>query len=241
MFGFPALEAVILNKAMSLIVVATALLFRVGTVPLSAIAAHWGIILNLLAGSLLGAGWATLIKSETLYKVIAALLVLIAAALLVEHDAAWAVYPLITGSAQIGAGVLAGFVIGVAAASRGIAGGELFIPTLLLFGADIKLAESLSLAVSLPTMLVGFARYSRDQSFTVLSRNRMFAVVMAGGSIIGSFVGGQMLGLVPSVILLPLLAFILVVSAIKSGGTLCELRYREQHRRFRQNFAMSSK
>jgi hypothetical protein len=40
------------------------------------------------------------------------------------------------------------------------------IPTLLLlFGADIKLAGSLSLAVSLPTMLIGFARYSRDQSF----------------------------------------------------------------------------
>ena len=33
-----------------------------------------------------------------------------------------------------------------------------------LFGADIKLAGSLSLAVSLPTMIVGFARYSRDQA-----------------------------------------------------------------------------
>ena len=47
----------------------------------------------------------------------------------------------------------------------GVAGGEFLIPTLaLLFGADIKLAGSLSLAVSLPTMLVGLARYSRDQS-----------------------------------------------------------------------------
>jgi hypothetical protein len=35
----------------------------------------------------------------------------------------------------------------------------LLIPTLvLLFGAEIKLAGSLSLAISLPTMLVGFAR-----------------------------------------------------------------------------------
>ncbi len=213
LFGFPALEAVILNKAMSLIVVATALPFRTGTVPFSAIATHWGIIANLLAGSLLGAwfgaGWATRLKSETLYKVIAAMLVLIAIALLVGHDAAGVGHPLVTGSTQISAGVLAGFVIGVVAALLGVAGGELLIPTLLLlFGADIKLAGSLSLAVSLPTMLVGFARYSRDQSFTVLSRNRMFAVVMVAGSIIGSFVGGQILGLVPSVILLPLLAVI---------------------------------
>jgi len=56
----------------------------------------------------------------------------------------------------------------------------LLIPTLvLLFGADIKLAGSLSLAVSLPTMLVGFARYSRDRSFAVLGKNRGFVLVMA--------------------------------------------------------------
>jgi hypothetical protein len=38
-------------------------------------------------------------------------------------------------------------------------------PTATTFGAAIKLAGSLSLAVSLPTMLVGFAHYSRDRSF----------------------------------------------------------------------------
>ena len=54
LFGFAALEAVILNKATSLIVVATALPFRAGTVPLDQVLARWPIILNLLAGSLLG-------------------------------------------------------------------------------------------------------------------------------------------------------------------------------------------
>jgi uncharacterized membrane protein YfcA len=86
---------------------------------------------------------------------------------------------------------------------------------ILLFGVDIKLAGSLSLAVSLPTMLVGFARYSRDRSFVVLGENLKFVLVMAAGSIVGSFIGGQLLGLVPSAVLLPLLAAILVLSAIK--------------------------
>src|ERR671912_157734 len=54
-FRFAALEAVILNKALSLVVVASALPFRAGTVPFGSIAAHWPIVLNLLAGSLLGA------------------------------------------------------------------------------------------------------------------------------------------------------------------------------------------
>ena len=43
-------------------------------------------------------------------------------------------------------------------------------------------------------MIVGFARYSRDRSFVVLRENLRFVVVMAVGSIVGSFVGGQLLG-----------------------------------------------
>lgn len=218
-FRFAALHAVILNKAMSLVVVASALPLRAAAVPFSALAAHWPIIVNLLAGSLLGAwfgaGWATRLASHTLYRVIAVLLVLIAVVLMLGHDTA-ASGALLTGVAQIATGLVVGFAIGVVAALLGVAGGELLIPTLvLLFGADIKLAGSLSLAVSLPTMLVGFARYSRDRSFVVLGDNRSFVLVMAAGSIIGSFIGGRLLGLIPSAILLPLLAVILVVSAFK--------------------------
>ncbi|RJT38593.1 sulfite exporter TauE/SafE family protein [Mesorhizobium waimense] len=218
-FNFAALEAVILNKAMSLVVVATALPFRAQTVPFADVAAHWPVILNLLAGSLLGAwfgaGWATRLKSETLYKVIALLLVVIAVVLLFGHDATTS-QVLVTGTAQLVAGIIAGFIIGIVASLLGVAGGELLIPTLvLLFGADIKLAGSLSLAVSLPTMLVGFTRYSRDQSFSVIGRNKKFLLIMAAGSIIGTFIGGQLLGLVPSYALLPALALILVISAVK--------------------------
>lgn len=219
LFRFAALEAVILNKAVSLVVVATALVFRTETVPVDAILAHWSIVLNLLGGSLLGAwlgaGWATRIATESLYKVIAALLVVIAAALVFGHDAT-AGEPLLSGIGQALAGLAAGFVIGVVASLLGVAGGELLIPTLvLLFGADIKLAGSLSLAISLPTMLVGFTRYSQDRSFSVLSRNRAFLVVMAAGSILGAWIGGRLLGIAPGEILLPMLAAILLVSAVK--------------------------
>ncbi|MBY2950485.1 sulfite exporter TauE/SafE family protein [Rhizobium leguminosarum] len=219
MFGFPGIEAVILNKAMSLVVVATALPFRAAAVPWDQVLTHWPIIANLLAGSLLGAwfgaGWATRLRSETLYRVIAIMLVAIAGVLILGHEAGTG-QPLVTGALQIVAGVIAGFIIGIVAALLGVAGGELLIPTLvLLFGADIKLAGSLSLAVSLPTMLVGFARYSQDQSFSTIRRNAAFAALMAAGSIIGTFIGGRLLGIVPSYVLLPLLAIILLLSAIK--------------------------
>ena len=153
--------------------------------------------------------------SQTLYRVIAGLLVSIGVVLVLGHDTTTSA-ALLTGAAQAAAGVIAGFAIGIVAALLGVAGGELLIPTLvLLFGADIKLAGSLSLAVSLPTMIVGFARYSRDRSFAVLAQNRSFVLVMAAGSITGSFVGGRLLGLVPSGLLLPLLSVILILSAAK--------------------------
>lgn len=219
-FRFAALEAVILNKAMSLIVVAAALLFRTRAISVETVASHWDIILNLLAGSLvgawLGAGWATRLRTEVLYRVIAVLLVLIAGALLFGHDAASLGNPAFTGSVQLAAGVLAGLGIGIVAAVMGVAGGELLIPTLvLLFGLDVKLAGSLSLAVSLPTMIVGFARYSQDSSFAVLGKNRQFVGIMAIGSVAGALLGGFLLGIVPSAILLPALAAILLLSAIK--------------------------
>jgi uncharacterized membrane protein YfcA len=64
-------------------------------------------------------------------------------------------------------------------------------------------------------MLAGFTRYSRDQSFSVIKTNATFLLVMAAGSIVGTFIGGRLLGLVPNGVLLPLLAAILLISAIK--------------------------
>ncbi|HGN2118219.1 TPA: TSUP family transporter [Pseudomonas aeruginosa] len=90
LFRFHALEAVILNKAISLMVVAAALPIRSFSVPLNEVLAWWPAILNLLAGSLIGAwigaGWATRLQSHHLYRVIAVLLLLIALILVFGDD-----------------------------------------------------------------------------------------------------------------------------------------------------------
>ncbi|MFF6833255.1 sulfite exporter TauE/SafE family protein [Streptomyces sp. NPDC012438] len=219
LFGFAALSAVILNKAMSLVVVLVALPARLAAVPAADIAARWPVAVNLLAGSLLGAwvgaSWAVRMRTATLYKVLAALMVLMAGALVVTHTTTFATLDLPVW-AQVPAGVAAGFGIGVVAAIMGVAGGELLIPTIvLLFGEDIKTAGSLSLLVSLPTMLVAFARYSRDGSFAVLGANLRFTAIMAAGSVAGAVLGGLLLGVFPDLVLIPLLAVVLLVSAVK--------------------------
>jgi uncharacterized membrane protein YfcA len=163
LFQFRGLEAIILNKATSLVVVATALPFRANTVPFAEIGEHWSTIANLLAGSLIGAWvgaeWATRLKSEILYRFIAVLLVIIAAVLLFAHDTVGGAPPF-GGWMLIVAGIVSGFVIGVVASLLGVAGGEFLIPTLvLLFGADRRTAHGheamLGLAAQPPRSCTG--------------------------------------------------------------------------------------
>ncbi|MGP4103850.1 sulfite exporter TauE/SafE family protein [Nonomuraea sp. KM90] len=219
LFGFAALAAVIVNKAMSLVVVVAALPARLAAVPLAELGAHWTVAVNLLAGSLLGAwagaSWAVRMRTATLYRVLAGLLVLMAAALVLTHVTVLGAMAL-PGPVRAVAGIAAGFGIGVVAAIMGVAGGELLIPTIvLLYAVEIKVAGSLSLLVSLPTMLVAFARYSRDRSFAVLGANLRFTAIMAAGSVAGALLGGLLLGVLPDAVLIPGLAAILLVSAVK--------------------------
>ena len=219
-FGFVALEAVILNKAISLVVVLSALAFRSSAVPFGDVLAQWPIVVNLLAGSLagawVGADLAARVSTASLYRMIAVLLVLIALVLAFGHDPAGRAAPIAQGMVLLALGVVAGFAIGVVASLLGVAGGEFLIPTLvLLFGVEIRLAGRLSLAISLPTMFVGLARYSREQSFGVLRAHVPFAVSMIAGSIAGALIGARLLAFVPVTALVPILALILVISAVK--------------------------
>jgi uncharacterized membrane protein YfcA len=99
LFGFGPLEAVILNKVMSLVVVASALPFRTASVPMARILEHWDVIVTLLSDSIAGAWFGaggTRLKSHTLYRVIAVLLIGIAVVLLWGHG---------TGAGQLRGGV----------------------------------------------------------------------------------------------------------------------------------------
>ena len=217
-FGFTALHAVILNKAMSLVVVLTALPVRLVNIPFEDVRPHWRAVVWLLSGSLLaawlGASAATRMRAPTLYRVLGVLLFAIAVVLVVTHigdvDGLG-----VTGAPRVVLAVIAGFGIGLVAAVMGVAGGELLIPTIvLLYGTDAKVAGSLSLMVSLPTMVVAFTRYSRDGSFVVLRDHRRFALTMAVASIAGTIVGGLAAGVVPEAVLIPLLGGLLLVSAV---------------------------
>ena len=64
-------------------------------------------------------------------------------------------------------------------------------------------------------MLVAIARYSRDISFAVLRDNARFLTVMALGSVTGTILGGLVLGVIPNLVLVPVLVAVLLLSAVK--------------------------
>lgn len=222
-FRLNTLEAIVINKATSLIVVGLALIFRLPSIPLEQLLAHSDIVLQLLFGSLIGAwfaaGKALTMSRQHLDRFVAMLLIALACLLISEAVFGWRQEgtPLIeAGTLRLLTGVFAGFGIGVVAAFLGVAGGELLIPTIvLLYGQDIKLAGSLSLAVSFPTMLVGFFRYRQSAAFLALKREKTLFIPMSAGSLLGVLIGGLMLGSVSPHALIGILGAILLISSLK--------------------------
>lgn len=107
-----------------------------------------------------------------------------------------------------------GFGIGLVSSILGVAGGELIIPTLVfLYGADIKTAGTASLLISLPTVIVGVTRFANRGAFA--DRRPLVETVtpMGVGSVIGTIIGGLLVGFVPAALLKSGLGIILIISA----------------------------
>jgi uncharacterized membrane protein YfcA len=219
-FGFAALAAVIVNKSLSLVVVLSALPARLTAVPLDTLAAHWFVAGSLLLGSLpgawLGAAWATRMRAATLHRVLGVLLLAIAG-VFAAHHLGWLPHVNLPLAVQVCVGAVAGVGVGLVSALLGVAGGELLVPLItVLFAVDVKLAGSLSLVVSLPTMLLAFGKYAQGAAaLALLRQHARFIVTMAAGSVAGSVTGGLLLGVVPTTLIVPLVIALLLISAVK--------------------------
>lgn len=101
----------------------------------------------------------------------------------------------------------------------GVAGGEIIIPTLVFgYGAPIKVAGSLSLLISLPTVLAGVIRHWRAKAFTDASFVRAVIVPMGAGALTGSATGALLIAAAPASAIKVGLGLILICSAWKVFG-----------------------
>jgi uncharacterized membrane protein YfcA len=216
-FDFATLHAVVINLIISWVTVISSLIFRWES--WGAIEPYLPIVLTLLSGSLIGAfvgaSLAARIDEKRLDRIVALLLGILALVMITETLIHFD--PLSLDFLSMSAlGFCAGIIIGLFSSMLGVAGGELIIPTIaLLYGVDIKIAGTLSLMVSLPTIMVGLYRYRNKEPFGILKPNLSLIGSMATGSILGAWIGKSMLGLFSSGHLQIFLALILSLSAVK--------------------------
>lgn len=219
---YTAKQAVPLNLAISLITVITSLLIRANTLPLNEISVLTIPIAALIVGAVFaaffGASLGSHLSERRLEQTILVLLLAIGVALIVEaflpqegtgfvpNETLW----------HIMAGILFGLAIGLVSSLLGVAGGELIIPTLIFaFGADVKIAGTASLFISLPTIVVGLIRYARHGAFADRTPLRETVAPMGVGSVIGAIIGGLLVSFIPAPILKFVLGLILIVSALR--------------------------
>ncbi len=230
-FRYPLLLAIMINLLVSLVTVVASLGFRAQSQGVAPLLLQWPVALNILAGSLIGAyagvHFASRVSERVLAGAVAALLVFLGL-LLIGHEWLFSHEPFVLAPIlRVVLGFLAGLVIGVVSSLLGVAGGELIIPTLvLLFGLDIKLAGSVSLMISVPTVLVGILRYRSRPVFRQLQPERRVVVFMALGSVLGAWVGSGLLPYAPSALLQVFLGAILLFSAIKMARSEWHARAR---------------
>lgn len=216
-FQFPTMYSIVINLIVSWVTVASSLIFRWES--WNAVFPFLPIVITLLSGSLIGAsvgvGIASRIDEKKLDKIVALLLGGLAIVMIFESQIHFNALH-IDQNIIIFLGFIAGVVIGLFSSMLGVAGGELIIPTIaLLYGIDIKIAGTLSLMISLPTIMIGLYRYRKKEPFTIVKPNIRFIGWMAFGSILGAWIGKSALGKVEGHTLQILLAIILMISAIK--------------------------
>lgn len=218
---FSARQAVALNLVASLFVLVAAFPFRTATVPLAEITPYLPAILGMLVGSMsaawVGAGWLRRVSDKVLVRMILILLVVLGLVLIAEGVFV-AVPSRLVGNDPVTIFFVAGaFGVGIGLVSSllGVAGGELIIPLfVLLFGSDVKLAGSMAILVSIPTIMVGLSRhFGAGSVLRARSVWRITILPLGAGSVLGAILGALALGFVPSQALKIGLGLILIFSA----------------------------
>ncbi|MCP4305358.1 MAG: sulfite exporter TauE/SafE family protein [bacterium] len=107
--------------------------------------------------------------------------------------------------------VLLGLITGVIASTLGVGGGIIFVPALVVFFSfEQHLAQGTSLAVIVPTVIVGTWLHAKRERV-----DSKVAVLVGTGGVVGGLVGSQLaLGLDPD-LLRRLFAALLVLMALR--------------------------
>jgi uncharacterized membrane protein YfcA len=221
--GYPAHAAVPLNLAVSFVTLAVALPVRSRAVAPESLLPHLPEILGLAAGGMLSAFYGARVvaglREGHFLRLIAALLALLGLLLLVEAAVPFGGGRLVPegAPAAFAAALAIGLGVGVVSAALGVAGGELLIPALaFVFGADIRVAGSAGILISLCVVASGLWRFGRLGALPRWRGARRIGAAMAAGSVLGAALGGLAVAHAPAAVLKLVLGLVLLAAAAKT-------------------------
>lgn len=221
----PPHDAVKVNLAVSLFTVATAIPARLIALGQANISDYLPFVIAIAAGAVtaayMGAAWLKRLSPLALSRIISGLLLALGIGLFIEAYIGDSTHGLLPENRvlRVIAGLCFGFIIGSISSVLGVAGGEVIIPTLIFgYGIAIKLAGSLSMMISLPTVFTGLVRHAASGFLKDHSRFMTLILPMGIASAVGAIIGGLLVGIAPAVALKIGLAFLLIWSSWKVLG-----------------------
>ena len=210
----PVKEAAGANTVIGLFVVVLSVIRRWGQQQLTADDLTVGAVMAVASvlGATLGARQAHRLPTPLLKRVVCVYLLVVGVWMVVE-GLAEAEHSLIepTGWVRWTLAAAVGFVIAAASGALGVAGGEMRIPALMyLFALPVKVAGTVSLIASIPTVAAGAFTYRRLGH--IPRRVLMLSLLMGAGSLIGVLIGASLLPYVDKHTLKTILGVILLVA-----------------------------
>lgn len=180
------------------------------------------VIFILTAGSMIGAycgaGLSNKINLRIFKKLVSTLLMSLSVILIVSGAFGGNYKGLnLSTEEMVIIGFFSGIMIGVFSSLLGVAGGELIIPTIvMIFSLDIKIAGTLSLLISIPTISVGLYKHCRNtEKVNYIKKNIRIPLLFIAGSIPGAYIGSCMIIYFQSEVIKIILGFVLAFSSLK--------------------------
>jgi uncharacterized membrane protein YfcA len=210
----PVKEAAGANTVIGLVVVVLSVIRRWGQQRLTQDDLTVGAVMAVasILGATIGARQAHRLPTLLLKRVVCVYLVVVGVWMVVE-GLAEAEHSLLepTGWLRWTLAAVVGFLIATASGALGVAGGEMRIPALMyLFAVPVKVAGTISLIASIPTVAAGAFTY--QQLGHIPRRVLVLSLFMGAGSLIGVLIGASLLPVVDKHTLKAVLGVILLVA-----------------------------
>lgn len=213
----PVLLSIVTNLFIGLLTVSVSFTVRYRAGLITASTINMGLLMSSgsIIGGYIGAHLSGKINESLLRKFLILLLIAAGLRMILDPLVEWGPLSVpLPQPTETLLSILVGLLIGIVSGLLGVAGGEYRIPALIyLFGLPVKIAGTVSLLVSIPTILAGFIKHWHIGHLNKYG----FSVGLAMGlaSVLGSYIGASFVATVSENLLKMLLAVVLLLATVR--------------------------